>query len=67
MMEGMYVNKNIYGELVAKAEINEIHKIITDSEIPYAIIKGEPLSYFAYGDFALRKKSDVDIVLINAI
>ena len=55
------MSTNKYGELIAKAELNEIYKVLLASEIPYAIIKGEPLSYFAYGDFALRKKSDIDI------
>lgn len=57
------MKKNIYGELIAKTELKEVHKVLIASEIPYAIIKGEPLSFLAYGDFALRKKSDVDILI----
>lgn len=57
------MDKNIYAEFIAKAELNEVHKVLIASAIPYAIIKGEPLSFLAYGDFALRKKSDIDILI----
>ena len=63
MKSGTLMNTNIYSELIAKAELNEVYKALLASKIPYAIIKGEPLSFLAYGDFALRKKSDVDILI----
>lgn len=33
------------------------------SEINYAVIKGEPLSYYAYGDFGKRYFNDIDILV----
>ena len=33
------------------------------SEIDYAIIKGEPLSYYAYGDFGKRYFNDIDLLV----
>lgn len=32
-------------------------------EVPYAIIKGEPLSYYAFGKFAQRRSTDIDILV----
>ena len=34
-----------------------------DSDIPYAIIKGEPLSILAYGTYGMREYSDIDILV----
>lgn len=33
------------------------------SEINYAIVKGEPLSYYAYGEFGKRYFNDIDLLV----
>lgn len=57
------MHRNKYGELISKIELKEISNLINAISVPYAIIKGEPLSFLAYNGFALRKKSDIDILV----
>jgi hypothetical protein len=45
--------------------INEQIKLFSDYDIniPYAIIKGEPLSVLAYGNYGMREYGDMDILV----
>lgn len=53
-------------ELLAKIRYNEVGKIIANmSDIPYAIIKGEPLSVLCYGKTGVRESSDVDFLILK--
>ena len=36
---------------------------LNEKHIPYAVIKGEPLSMMAYGEFGQRKSNDIDILI----
>ncbi|MEG2110074.1 MAG: nucleotidyltransferase family protein [Clostridium sp.] len=57
----MINKKNIY----MKVCFNELRPIfdVLNSKFPYAVIKGEPLSYYAYGEFGKRSPSDIDILV----
>lgn len=53
--------KSIFHNKIMYNEIGGILKCI--DKIPYAVIKGEPLSLFAYGDFGYRNCNDIDILI----
>lgn len=42
---------------------SHIIKVLNEITFPYAIVKGEPLSYFAYGSLGKRISSDIDILV----
>lgn len=61
------VKLNSNWEIYSKIRYILISDLIKDlSDIPYAIIKGEPLSYFAYNALGQRMSQDVDILVDRA-
>ena len=49
--------------IIGKMRYNELSAILPDIAFPYAIVKGEVLSLYAYGDVGQRVSSDVDILV----
>ena len=41
----------------------QLKKILSDVTIPYAVIKGEPLSLFCYNEKSVRNSQDIDILI----
>lgn len=50
-------------QLVSRERHRQVAEVLDEIQIPYAIIKGEVLSYHAYGKFGKRRSSDVDILV----
>lgn len=51
-------------QVLTKMRYSEVGKVLTQmSDIPYAIIKGEPLSILCHGNPGERESSDVDFLL----
>lgn len=58
------INKNdfLYRQ-ISRVRYAEIKNALEMFHFPYAVIKGEPLSYLAYGTFGKRYSSDIDILV----
>ena len=50
-------------KLVSFIRYKHISEVLEKIMIPYAIIKGEPLSLYAYGKYAERPSGDIDILV----
>lgn len=40
-----------------------MNKILSDVTVPYAVIKGEPLSLLCYNEKSVRNSQDIDILI----
>lgn len=49
----------IYNKLLYK----ELSIVLNNIDFDYVIIKGEPLSYYAYGQYGMRYSTDIDILV----
>ena len=49
--------------IIGKMRYNELSAILPDVAFPYAVVKGEVLSLYAYGAVGQRTSSDVDILV----
>lgn len=56
-----YTNLKI--KVVGKYWIQSISDILISDKYRYALLKGDVLSYYAYGEVGLREYSDIDILL----
>ena len=59
----MEMNSQQLNPIIGKMRYNEVSAILPDIAFPYAIVKGEVLSLYAYGDVGQRTSSDVDILV----
>ncbi len=50
-------------QMVSRERHRQVAEVLSEVKVPYAIIKGEALSYHAYGKFGKRRSSDVDILV----
>lgn len=41
----------------------ELSKLINNIDFDYVIIKGEPLSYYEYGEYGRRDSIDIDVLI----
>ena len=58
------INGCDYWKIYSKIRYKLFSKLADDLKcIPYAIIKGEPLAYFAYNSFGRRISGDIDILI----
>ena len=49
--------------IIGKMRYNELREIVPDIAFPYAVVKGEVMSLYAYGSAGQRVSSDVDILI----
>ena len=54
-------SKNIYA--FSHIRYRELNEIFHNISFPYAVIKGEPLSFYMYGEFGRRNSADIDILI----
>lgn len=57
-------NEHLYNVIQSKHRYILCKELFNDiAELPYAIIKGEPLSLFCYNGYGYRNSSDIDILI----
>lgn len=63
---GVYTSNKIFNYLHHKIRLETCHrlfKLLTENQIPFAVLKGPYLSQVAYGEMGWRSSNDVDLLV----
>lgn len=55
--------ENSINKYISISRYNHLKSLLNEIRFPYAIIKGEPLSFYAYGEYGKRQSEDVDFLI----